>query len=290
MRDYNQQIVVRDLRQYSQIYLVPLADLHVGCRDVALDVIGGYLNWIKEHENAYTLFNGDLLNCATKDSTPELYDDLVTPDQAYDQLVELLMPIKNKVLMITRGGHEEQIYRKCGHDYMAQLAHDLGDIPYKPDGGMLAIRLGCSSLMGDKPRAGNHPMTVIVYAVHGWGGARTIGAKIKKVEDLANVAEADCYILSHDHTQAVHRLNVLAPVLSASNSHIRTKRKLLINTGGFISYSGYIQRMGYTPQDLGTPRIRIEAKTKEYGTHNKQKPSYGKGRYMDYYLDLHASI
>jgi hypothetical protein len=26
------------------------------------------------------------------------------------------------------------------------------------------------------------------YATHGWGGARTIGAKIKKVEDLANIA------------------------------------------------------------------------------------------------------
>ena len=292
-RDFTQQVVVRDLRQYSQIYLVPLADLHIGCRDVALDVIQGYINWIKEHENAYTILNGDLMNCATKDSTPELYDDLVTPDMAYKQLIELLEPIKSKILMITRGGHEEHIYRISGHDHMAHLAHALSpngvletdysqDIPYKPDGGMLAITLGTSYINSNKVHGSTNVQRCIIYAVHGWGGARTIGAKANKVEELTKVAEADCYILSHDHTQVVHRLNILA--VSGHNSTIpfmKTKRKLLVNTGGFINYSGYIQRKGYIPQDLGTPRIRIEAKRKNYG--------HGTLR-ADYYLDLHASI
>ena len=275
--------MVKDLRQYSQVYLVPLADLHIGCRDVALDIIQGYLDWIKEHENAYTLLNGDLMNCATKDSTPELYDDLVTPDQAYTQLIELLKPIKSKILMITRGGHEEHIYRMSGHDYMAQLAHDLGDIPYKPNGGMGIIKLGISTLNSNQPNTGN-ALDCVYYAVHGWGGARTIGAKVNKLEELAKVTEADCVILSHDHTQVVHRLNVLVPASRRSNPYVKIKRKLLINTGGFINYSGYIQRKGYTPQDLGTPRIRIEAKRKDYGN------ASGKGRRRELYLDLHASI
>ncbi len=282
-RDFTQQVVVKDLRQYSQIYLVPLADLHIGCRDVALDIIQGYLDWIKGHENAYTILNGDLMNCATKDSTPELYDDLVTPDMAYKQLKTLLEPIKSKILMITRGGHEEHIYRLSGHDYMAQLACDLGDIPYKPDGGMVAIKLATSSVNSNKPSTYTY-RNCVVYAIHGWGGARTIGAKLNKVEELAKVAEADCYILSHDHTQAIHRLNILTPVFNgATTSFIKTKRKLFINTGGFINYSGYIQRKGYIPQDLGTPRIRIESKYKQYGG---RAPS----RKSESYFDLHASI
>lgn len=267
-RDYNQQVVVRDLRQYSWIYLVPLADFHIGCRDTALDVIQGYIDWIKDHENAYTILNGDMMNCATKDSTPELYDDLVTPDMAYGQLKEIVKPIESRIWMMTRGGHEEHIYRISGHDYMAQLAQDL-NVPYKPDGGMIVTRL-------QEAENRNNAQICTTYAVHGWGGARTIGAKIKKVEDLANVADADCYVLSHDHTQAVHRLNVLTP--SRNNINIKIRRKILINTGGFIRYSGYIQRKGYMPQDLGTPRVRIETKRKQYKTGS------------DYYLDLHASI
>ncbi len=269
MKDYAYQIILKDLSQYNQIYLVPFGDFHIGCKDVALDIIQGYIDWIKEHDNAYTLLNGDMMNCATKDSSPELYDDLCTPDQAYEQLVELLTPIKNRILMITRGGHEEAIFRKVGADYSARLAHELGDIPYKPDGGMVGMRLGENT---------GYNCMVYAYAVHGWGGARTIGAKVKKVRDLVEVADADIFILSHDHTQNVNRGNILTPPRSkiqfGKPMMMSVRRKLFVNTGGFIKYSGYIQRKGYSPQDLGTPRIRIEIKR----THNER------------YVDLHGSI
>ena len=71
-RDYNQQIVMRDLSQFSKVYLVPLADFHIGT-DSAIDVIQGYINWIKERDNAFTFLNGDLMNCAIKTSTSELF-------------------------------------------------------------------------------------------------------------------------------------------------------------------------------------------------------------------------
>lgn len=270
MKNYNQQVVLKDLSQYSQIYLIPLADFHIGDRNVAVDVIQGYIDWIHNHNNAFTILNGDLMNAAWKDSTPELYDDLVTPDQAYERVRELLKPIKNRILMITRGNHEESIFRKVGADYMARLAYDLGDIPYKPDGGMVGVRLGLSTTK----------MFCWIYATHGWGGARTIGAKVKKAQDLMQVADAHVFVLSHDHTQNTNRGNVLVPP-GSNNARfdrpcfVTIKRKLFVNTGGFIRYGGYIQRHGYTPQDLGTPRVRIELK------HNESDR---------YHIDLHTSI
>ena len=269
MKDYAYQIVMKDLAQYSVVYLIPLADLHIGCKDVAVDVIQGYIDWIANHNNAFTILNGDLMNCAWKESSPELFDDLTTPDQAYAELRELLKPIRNRILMITRGGHEESIYRKVGADYSARLAYDLGDVPYKPDGGMVGIRLGNNT----------HRGMVYIYATHGWGGARTIGAKVKKAQDLMTVANADVFVLSHDHTQNINRGNIMEPPRSKINFNrpmsMTIRRKLFINTGGFIRYSGYIQRRGYTPQDLGTPRIRMEFKN---------------SMIEDYHIDLHASI
>jgi len=233
-------------------------------------VIQGYLDWLKEHENAYTILNGDLMNCATKGSTPELFDDKTTPDDAYKRLRTLLMPVKSKILMVTRGGHEEHVYRTVGTDYMARLAYDLGDVPYRPDGGFLSVYV--PRRQGDKQR-----IEFDFYATHGWGGARTIGAKLKKVEELAIAVEADVYILSHDHTQAVHRFNQLGASKKHDKQGIRRlipHRKLLVNTGGFLMYDGYVARKGYSPQDLGTPRIRCEVK------HNND----------EYYKDLHSSI
>lgn len=269
--DFSQQVVIRDMSQFDKCYLVPLADFHEGARDADHEKSDGYIEWIAEHDDALALLNGDMLNCATKDSAPDLFEDLVTPDESYKRLLKRLTPIKDKIILITRGGHEEQIFRKVGHDYMAQLACDLGDIPYHPDGAMFGIRL-CRD---------NHSVIFWGYATHGWGGARTIGAKIKKVEDLANVISVDIVILSHDHTQAIHRLNVLTPPGSNTKRfqvHWTFQRKILINTGGFIQYAGYIQRKGYQPQDLGTPRIRLEIK----------RSSSRSGR--TYMKDLHASI
>jgi len=268
-KTFAQRVILRDLSQFNVVYYVPLADFHEGARDADHEVGDGYIQWINERDNAVTHLNGDMLNCAWKDSTPELFEDLITPDEAYARLRSRLMPIKDKILFITRGGHEYSIFRKVGADYMARLAYDLGDIPYMPDGGMFGLRL---SKYG-------HTAMCWGYATHGWGGARTIGAKIKKVEDLANIANVDVIVLSHDHTQAIHRLNVLNPpknhVSFNRPRYWSIQRKILINTGGFVRYAGYIQNKGYTPQDLGTPRVRIEVKEEHDRTCR---------------IDLHASI
>ena len=268
-QSYQQQVVLKDLAQFSKVYLVPLADWHLGDKNAAINIIQGYIDWIAERDNAFTILNGDLINAATKTSSAELYDDLVTPDNAYKNVLAMLQPIKDKILMVTRGNHEEAIYRIAGTDFMARLAHDLGDVPYKPDGGMVGMRL----------RVGEtHHGMCWVYTTHGWGGARTIGAKVKKAQDLAQVADAHIFVLSHDHTQNINRGNVLEPprarIRFDKSMYFTVRRKLYINTGGFIRYAGYIQRKGYTPQDLGTPRIRIELKRDMNTTH----------------IDLHASI
>jgi len=271
-QDYQFQIVCKDLTQFSKVYLIPLSDFHEGARDADRSVSDGYIKWIADHDNAFTFLNGDMLNCATKDSTPDLFEDLVTPDEAYRRLVKRLTPIKDKIFMITRGGHEEAIFRKVGADYMARLAYDLGDIPYRPDGGMFALWL-----------SNNGRNTVFTgYATHGWGGARTIGAKVKKTEDLLSVADVDLYILSHDHTQHVHRINTFIPPLANFSlnkaNYMTVRRKMLVGTGGFVKNSGYVRRKGYSPQDLGTPRIRLEIKLEQVRGSTR------------YYKDLHASL
>lgn len=254
---------------YSMFYLVPIADTHLGAKESSLPVIQGYIDWIRDHNNAYTILNGDLMNCAGKDTSPELFDDLVTPDMAYAKLRDIFMPIKDKILAISRGGHEEAIYRKVGADYSARLAYDLGNIPYRPDGGMLGIQTT------EEGRKSN--FIFWVYFTHGWGGARSIGAKVNKAQDLASIAEADIHVLSHDHTQAITRQNILYPSTRKTKDgyyHLIPHRKIFINTGGFLKYGGYVARKGYVPQDLGTPRIRCEVKRK------------GSRRYKD----IHASL
>lgn len=267
-RNEQDRIITYDLTMHPVVYLVPLADLHEGAKEADHEVSDGYIRWIEERDNARTILNGDLLNCAWKESTPELYEDLITPDQAYSNLVERLEPIKDKILMITRGGHEYSIFKKVGHDYMAMLCHALRpgrvketdhsqDIPYRPEGGMFSIK------MAYKGNSKNTYRVFYGWATHGWGGARTIGAKVKKVEELAWAVDADFYILSHDHTQNIHRFQQLTPpghAVKDKPQYIVSRRKVLINTGGFLGYSGYSRGKGLLPSDIGTPRLRLEVR------------------------------
>ena len=59
-------VIAERVIPYSLFYVIPLADFHVGAKACALNVIQGYIDWIASRDNAYTILNGDLMNCATK--------------------------------------------------------------------------------------------------------------------------------------------------------------------------------------------------------------------------------
>ena len=264
------KIIKADLTKHDFIYLVPLSDFHIGAPQADLDNIKGYVDWIANHKNAYTLLNGDLFNAATKQSTPELYeyDEMITPDKELVMLEDLLRPISKKILGACAGGHElKNLFRTVGADYMWHLMRNLGiEDKYVRDGGTLLIKT--------KPLKESDNLFFVAVFTQGWGGARTRGAKIRKLEYLAQGFHADMYILSHDHTQNLARDNYLE-IPSWNSNRVVVHRKLLVSTGGFLGYAGYPFRSGYQPADLGTPRIRIGKKIDKDGRIKK---------------DIHASI
>jgi len=264
------KIIRADLTKHDFIYLVPLSDMHIGAPQTDIDAIKGYIDWIAGEENAYTLLNGDLFNAATKQSTPELYEyeDMVTPDKELLMLEALLKPIAKKILAACAGGHElKNLFKTIGADYMWHLMRNLGrEKVYARDGGILKIKI--------KPVNKRDDLFFKIVYTHGWGGARTRGAKMRKLEYLASATHADIYILSHDHTQNLTRDNYLDTPTWEDDS-IVVHRKMLVATGGFLGYAGYPMRAGYQPADLGTPRIRIGKKIDKDGVVHK---------------DIHASL
>lgn len=249
------KIIRADLTKHDYIYLVPLSDFHIGAPQTNIDAIKGYIDWIARHKNAYTLLNGDLFNAATKQSTPELYeyDEMITPDQELLMLEALLKPIRKKILAACSGGHElKNLFKTIGADYTWHLMRNLErEEVYCRDGGILLMKI--------KPLNKKDNTFFKAVYTHGWGGARTRGAKIRKLEYLAQAFHADMYILSHDHTQNLTRDNYL-DVVEWDDKKPTVHRKMLVSTGGFLGYAGYPMRAGYQPADLGTPRVRLGKK------------------------------
>ena len=271
------KIIKADLTQHDFIYLVPLSDFHWDEPQSDHDAIKGYVDWIKGHKNAYTLLNGDLWTVATKKSAADIFETaepggdkygLMPLDTAFDEVEDLLAPIADRILGADTGGHElGHMFKEVGADYTYRLMKNLGrEKVYARDGGVLLIKT--------KPLTPRDNIFFSAVFTHGWGSARTRGAKLRKAEYLSEAFEADMIIISHDHTQNLTRKNVLY-IPTWTSKELGVHRVMLISTGGFRGYGGYPLRAGYQPADLGTPRIRIGKRINPDGTVRK---------------DIHASI
>lgn len=274
MIKYEVKIIKANLQKHDFIYLVPLSDLHWDEPESDHEAIRGYVTWVKEHENAYILLNGDYVTAPTQTSAASVYEmsepggkiEFPSLDQCSDELAGLFMPVADRILAADSGGHEfKHLFRVTGSDWCYNLMQKLGRAHiYARDGGALLIKTKALSRK-------DHSFFSVVFT-HGWGSARTRGAKIRKLEYLAQGLDADVYILSHDHTQNLTRDNYLVPQWDKKwDIH----RKLLVSSGAFRGYAGYPFRSGYQPTDLGTPRIRLGKRLNDDGTVRK---------------DIHASL
>jgi len=274
MIKFEVKIIQADLRKHDFIYLIPLSDFHWDEPESDHDTIRGYVDWVREHENAYIILNGDLVTAPTPTTAASVYEmsepggtiEFPSLDQCARELKDLFMPVANRILAADSGGHEfKHIFRTTGSDWTYKLMESLGrEHVYARDGGALLIKT--------KPLSRSDKTFFSIVFTHGWGSARTRGAKVRKLEYLAQGLDADVYILSHDHTQNLARDNYLVPQWDKT---WYVHRKLLVSSGAFRGYAGYPFRSGYQPSDLGTPRIRIGKRLNPDGTVRK---------------DLHASI
>ena len=271
---YEVKIIQADLRKHDFIYLIPLSDFHWDEPESDHDTIRGYIRWIYEHENAFIILNGDLVTAPTQASMASIYEmsepggtiEFPSLDQCTEELYSLFHPVADRIIAADSGGHEfKHLFRVTGSDWTYNLMKRLGrEHIYARDGGALLIK---TKALSRKDKT----FFSVIYT-HGWGGARTRGAKIRKLEYLAQGMDADIYVMSHDHTQNLARDNYLVPLWDKTWF---VHRKLLVSSGAFRGYAGYPFRSGYQPSDLGTPRVRIGKRLDPDGTVRK---------------DIHASI
>jgi hypothetical protein len=219
------------------------------------------INYVQNTPTARVILNGDLCESTIKSSKGDIYRQVGTPQDQRDKMIEWLYPIRGKVLGMTTGNHEQRIYRDAGMDISMDIAKALG-CTYDPDGIWLRVTFGTGA-HGIK----NRPYTYVFYATHGYGGARTRGAKAVKVERLSTDIEADIYCMSHDH-----EVNTAPDIYLKRNPRVFVKdgvrygvaeaqRKELVKTNAYLKWGGYGRSGGYSPVDLETPTILLRGET-----------------------------
>lgn len=121
--------IEKDLGDLKTAYIYPIGDLHVGDPLFNEKKFKEFVNSIKSRDDTYLILMGDLLDCAIKDSIGDTYSAIQNPQQAKKYLIELLQPVKDKILGVIQGNHEcfdpeTEILTRTGWKTYDQLQED----------------------------------------------------------------------------------------------------------------------------------------------------------------------
>ena len=230
--------------------ILPLADFHLGDIHSDFKKIQEYLAYIKDNDNVFTVLNGDMMDAAIQSSIGDTYGASLQPMEQLAQCVKIFEPIKDKILAVTPGNHEQRIYKSDGLDLTQLMCNQLeiGE-RYSPASVLLFIRFGKDKKHDHHSR----PILYTIYCVHGSGGGRTEGGKVNRLMQLGNIIDADVFVHSHTHTPAIVKTGYYR--VSAANSSVQKVDKLFVNTAATLDYGGYGELQSYKPTSIEMPII-----------------------------------
>lgn len=242
-----------DLPDEEVIEILPLSDLHLGDSNADFKLIMERIEHIKNTRNCYCILGGDLMDTAIASSIGDTYGANLQPMEQLKQCVKIFEPIKEKILAVLPGNHENRVYKSDGLDMTELMCAQLG-IPekYSPTTALLFVRFG-----RDVNRH-NRPQLYTIYVTHGSGGGRKEGGKINRLADLATIVDSDIYICGHTHLPAVLRNTFFR--VSGSNSSVAQVEKLYVNTAAALNYGGYGDAQGFKPSSKSTPTIFLSGR------------------------------
>lgn len=241
------------------------ADEHIGDEHCDIKRLKERIEYVKNTPNAYCILNGDIIDNATKTSIGDTYTQEMNPMAQLQFATDLFSPIKNKILCITHGNHENRTYKSEGINLSYLMARQLGlDNKYTSTSAVLFIRFGKVS-RGNKESNGSGNIRKVcytVYVLHGSGGGRKEGSKANRLADMASIIDTDIYIHSHTHLPMImkegfHRID-------RRNNAVAFIDKLFVNTAANLKYGGYGEAGEFKPSSTETPVIYLDGVVKNF--------------------------
>lgn len=234
---------------YSEIIEIhPMADLHIGDSQCDYNLILEKIEYIKNTPNAYCILDGDLMDTAIASSIGDTYSASLQPMEQLKHCVRIFEPIKDKILAVLPGNHENRVYKTDGLDITEIMCSQLGLIErYSPTTALLFIRFG--------ENVKQRRQLYTVYVTHGSGGGRREGGKVNRLADLASIVDADIYIHGHTHLPLLFKESFFR--VSGQNSSVALTEKLFVNTAAHLNYGGYGDKAGFKPASKSSPVIYL---------------------------------
>jgi len=233
-------MISHKIRGFESIEIYPLADMHIGSRELNEAALKRTINEILDKPYRYVVLAGDLIDNGVKSSVTSGYDAMMQPAEQRRYAAELIAPLKDRILCMISGNHEYRSRKDTDTDPIELIASKL-DIEhlYRPDIAFIKLDLG------DRTNHRERSPKYCIAVAHGTGGGVTLGAGLSKTEPFGLAMGVDLLITGHSHKPAT------APTLRLEcdmQKGVMVPREIRIMVAtGWLDYGGYPTRKLYKP-------------------------------------------
>jgi predicted phosphodiesterase len=245
------------------IKIKPLMDLHKGASTCDLKAFKGFIK--DRDDKTYFLTAGDLWdNIYFDDKRYRISGhDALAVDEAIDEevneMAEILDPIKDRLIAIGTGNHEDTVTKRCKTNPSKRLAEKLG-VPYMGYSYWFRIALSWN---------GGRGRSVDFFVSHGFGGGtRTEGGSVTKYSKFADRFLCDVFIVGHDHRKQYVKYPTLG-IIGKEKAALYSKSKTICLGGSWKKTYGtgtnvtWEETKGFPPNEIGGITIEIRPTDKD---------------------------
>lgn len=283
---HTHEYTIQNVQPGKPIYVIPVGDIHRSSPQCDTERWLEFCDWAKKKRWAYFLGMGDYDDFASTseriilsdpklhESSRETIEDLQRSHTT--RLAKEMSFMRDRTIGILGGNHYGNFINGTTTDHL--LAEKLGTT-YLGVSAFIRLRL-------ITPHGSRH--SVDIWAHHGKGAARLAGGSINRVQQMAETAEADIYLMGHDHKKTISFIPRLRLQEGARANTIKLKQRkiLLARTGSFLrgytpGHASYIVDGAMSPTDLGVVKIELTVKRRQHRENGRKM--------ADWHVDIHAS-
>jgi hypothetical protein len=226
-----------DEEAFSRLEIIQITDVQWGNLACKRERVLEYRDWVLAKPTRYMIWTGDNVDAAHMLSKGTTWDNDGPPQSQVYQFCKVWAPAAHRILGYVGGNHERRTVTTFG-DLGILIASAL-HVPYSSGQQIIDISFG-----KHKPFR--------IHQWHGAGGARTKGTVAQKLARLAEVGDANLYLMGHHHQSMV----IPHFKLVASPEHgLRSKKVIAASGSSFLDMWGsYGETAGYGPSDVLMPR------------------------------------
>lgn len=221
------------------IKLWAVADVHIGAKEADVEGFSKFIDRIRDEDDSYLVIVGDVLNFGVRDSVSNVYEGTLPPSAQIDAVVELLTPVKGKILGCVGGNHEYRAIKAVDMDPLFQVL-SIMRIPevYRQNFAFLRINL----------ERGNTKDHYALYLTHGKS------ANKQKQFAQGAIEGVDAIICGHTHSGSVQKH---ARMVLTNRNNVILKPLVSLTATSWLTYGGYAARGQLTPSATSDPQALL---------------------------------